>query len=188
MKRSMDETVGSICGYPGTPAVTVPTLLGMMAPSHHSHHAVLSCKGKTTWLGVPKILQPSILPGQEPKAELARLESLSFCDLPLEGTSCSSQQGNKRSRLAPDLPGETGNWWEVRMLLPQLQTCHQSKGDAPGTFSPTKSTPRTTDGAQCDAGLTSTWSWLIPLLKAALPSSMPAFWGWDRLNLVTSLI
>lgn len=53
--------------------------------------------------------QPSILPGQEPKAELARLEPLSFCDLPLEGTSCSSQQGNKRSRLAPDLPGKTGN-------------------------------------------------------------------------------
>lgn len=91
--------------------------------------------------------QPSTPPGQEPKAELARPEPLSFCCLPLEGTSCSSQQGNKRSRLAPDLPGEKGNWWAVGMLLPQLQTCHQSKGDAPAKFGPAESTPRTTHRA-----------------------------------------
>lgn len=52
---------------------------------------------------------PQFRLGQDPKVTLAQPKPLSFCDLPLEGTNCSSQQGNKRSPLAPDLPSKTEN-------------------------------------------------------------------------------
>lgn len=68
------------------------------------------------------------------------------------------------------------------MLLPQPQACHRSKGEAP-----TKPTPRTAAGARRDSGPTTHRGWSTPLLKAALPSSVPAFSGWDRLSPVTSL-
>lgn len=99
---------GSACGCPGLPAAGVPAPSGTKRPSHHDHHSFSSCKGKTAWLDLARTTAGALRPqpGGPRPARTAR--PLSFCDLPLEGTSCSPQQGNKRSPLAPDLPGETG--------------------------------------------------------------------------------
>lgn len=128
----------------------------------------------------PRSPQRLVLQGQNSVVRIARSAAggprpagtarpLSFCALPLEGTSCSPQQGNKRSPSALDLRGKRGLQGQG-MLLPQLQGSPRSGGGIPA-----KPAPRPLEGHRPHQRLKLT----------ALPS-VPVIWGWNRLDPVPS--